>query len=126
MSALRLVVFSFLLLAGCAASDLPPGQAVLPAVPFVTKHTGEVTLSREEAVTILAQTQVLARAWMRDAVLMCAAKLRSPEWCARLPAVGEEMKVASMQAEAKLAHPEAKLDYEHIGQILSLLAKLVL
>jgi hypothetical protein len=115
-----------LILSACTASDYKPGQAVLPAVPFVTKETGQVTLSREEAVTILAQTQVLARAWMRDAQLMCAAKLRSPEWCARLPAVGDEMKVLSMQAEAKLAHPEARLDYEHIGQLLSLLAKLVL
>jgi hypothetical protein len=115
-----------LLLGACTTAVIKPGTPVLPAAPFVTKETGQVTLSREEAVTILAQTQVLYRAWRRDAQLMCTAKLRSGEWCARLPKVDEEMKVLSMQAEARINHPEARLDYEHIGQILSLLAKLVL
>ncbi len=115
-----------LLLVGCAASDLKPGQAVLPAVPFVTKETGRLTIERQEFVNTWAAAQVLFEGYVAQARVQCAGPCADRVRCAQLPDVEAQGKVIYLTVEAKLRNPEAVIDWANVAKILGLIAKMVL
>jgi hypothetical protein len=115
-----------LLLSGCAASDLKPGQAVLPAVPFLTKDTGVLTIPRQPFINTWGMVQVLWSSWMTQQKAFCAAKIIPPDRCAKLPEIEEQGRIVFVTVEGKLRNPEAEIDWENVAKIAQLIAKFVI
>lgn len=109
----------------CSCSTLPAGQSQLkaPALPFVTKETGKLTVERQQFINVWSSTQVIYLAWMKGERIECA---QNAACLAALDKIHEEAKAVYLTVEAKLRNPEAELDWENIAKILGLVAKFVL
>lgn len=113
-------------LAACTTAELPPGQAVLPAVPFITKETGHLTMERQQFIDTWASAQVLFDGYIAQARTICAGPCADRVRCAQLPDVEAQGKVIKMTVDAKIRNPEATIDWANVAKILGLIAKMVL
>lgn len=120
-----LPTLALLLIAACTTGDLKPGQAVLPAVPFLTKPTGTLTIPRQQFVNTWTAVTVIFDAGLANAKAQCKAGCVTKERCARIPEIETEASAARLAVEVKLRNPEAEIDWANIEKLLTLAAKFV-
>lgn len=100
------------LVAGCAGP-----------VPFLQRPSDKITVERQQFINVWAQVKVLwEHSVKRDELLCQAPALLDPERCAKLPALKEQAKAIYLTVEAKLADPEAEINWANIEKLLGLLA----
>lgn len=95
-----------------------------------TKPTGTITIERQEFINSWAVTKVLYQRMRAQAAAVCIAETTLPRKldaldCAELAVIDRKAKALAIQVEAKIATPEAELDWVVIKDILSLLVGLV-
>lgn len=110
-----------------ACSSVDKGKPVLvPAVPFLTKETGVITVPRSEFITTWAAAQVLYREQMKQIEGACLIGAWPKRACDRLPEVRDEARLMFLRVEARIKNPESTIDWDNVATLVGLLAKVVI
>ena len=99
-----------------------PGCALVKG--WFTEPTGQVTFDRQELVEFWAITEHLGVLWFADEADKCSKRLSPVSRCNQVLRASLLARRLQVGVNAKLAHPEIRLDGEALKELVSILAGL--
>lgn len=109
-------------LVGLVAVIATVGCALLKGA--FTEPTGVITIERQDFIDTFAIVSVLTEDFFKEADRACAAKAWPAATCANIPTAKAKAKALGVAIRAKIAVPEARIDWGAVKELLGVLVSL--